>query len=96
MQIRRSSYHDVVRLEDIEDELDISGIQPYVINNFHVVFLNKRDFEVQRTKITTRSCRYTSPCNICRRYISNPYKFCSLGCKVGHSHSFHFMIWLFI
>ncbi|XP_016167951.1 uncharacterized protein LOC107610411 [Arachis ipaensis] len=36
VQIRRSSYHDVVRVKEIENALNITGIQTYRINGYQV------------------------------------------------------------
>nr|KYP51814.1 hypothetical protein KK1_026335 [Cajanus cajan] len=83
IQIRRSSYHNAVKVFDIENDLDITGIQTYVINSFNVVFLNKRDLENPKSRRAGKSCKHSSQCETCRRNISDSYQFCSLGCKVG-------------
>ena len=79
-QIRRSSYHDVVRVSEVEDVLDITGVQTYVINSARVLFLNERP--QPRGAGAAAGKAAASPCKICGRALLDPFRFCSLGCKV--------------
>nr|XP_029144556.1 uncharacterized protein LOC112705205 [Arachis hypogaea] len=104
VQIRRSSYHDVVRVKEIENALNITGIQTYRINGYQVFFLITRPINPNNKSVISDRVsvnKNNTNCVICTRNLVEPFVFCSLECKVWiyfaysiHQFSFSYLICL--
>lgn len=76
LQIRRYVYHDILRMGDAAKLIDCSSIQFYRTNGAKVIFINQRPIP--------KRCSSSNICRTCARSLQDPYKFCSLSCKVSH------------
>mmetsp|Transcript_3625 Transcript_3625/g.9096 ORF Transcript_3625/g.9096 Transcript_3625/m.9096 type:complete len:290 (+) Transcript_3625:314-1183(+) len=90
MQIRRSSYHDVVRVNEMSKLLNTEGIQTYVINSSRVVFLKERPQSRSQKALGTPATLAgtggggADGCLWCRRNLHDGMLYCSLACKANH------------
>ncbi|KAJ4776840.1 PLATZ transcription factor family protein [Rhynchospora pubera] len=75
VQIRKSSYYDVVRICDVSKFIDVSDVQPYIVNGATIVFLEER----LKPRFKEEGVKYT--CKTCHGKLPEPFQFCSLRCK---------------
>lgn len=76
-QVRRSSYHDVVKIGEISKLADITGVQSYVINGAKVIFLRRRP-----QPRAPKGAVGASQCLVCSRHLQDISHFCSLQCRL--------------
>lgn len=80
LQVRRSSYHEVIRVSALRAVADVSLVQTYANNGESVVFLNRRPLAPQHAKM---SVSFAGLCLACDRgLVDQAFRFCSLACKV--------------
>jgi hypothetical protein len=78
LQIRRSTYHEVIKAADVSRMADVSGIQHYVINGAKVLFLRPRP-QPRPPKGVVAPAR----CSVDGRQLMDAHSsYCSLRCKL--------------
>ena len=78
-QVRRSSYHDVIKVADMVKLADIANIQAYVINGSKVVFLRRRP-----QPRPPKGAVGASQCILCARHLQDVSLYCSVQCKMDY------------
>lgn len=81
MRVRRCTYRDVIKVADVAHLVDVSKIQPYIINGEPVLFLKPRP-QAKQMRVTSPSV-WGSACGSCRRTLMDcGMSYCSLRCKL--------------
>lgn len=86
-QVRKASLSEVVRVEDLKDLIDVTGIQEYRVNDMKVIHLKQRypHHGLKRgTKMFKRGPQGFA-CIVCNRGLMDDVRFCSVQCKVLES-----------
>lgn len=71
-KVFKASRKEVVRVKDVENLLNISNIQPFIINNRRVIYIKARETKGDPS------------CNICGgRKLEDKHEFCSIECQAS-------------
>ncbi|XP_027152206.1 uncharacterized protein LOC113752285 [Coffea eugenioides] len=74
LQVYKASKQVAVPKDDIMEDMDTDGIQPFIVNSRPIFFLHAK---------ANKSVQNGQKCEICEGHIMDPeYKFCSIACKV--------------
>ncbi|CAN0921244.1 Protein RGF1 INDUCIBLE TRANSCRIPTION FACTOR 1 [Linum grandiflorum] len=86
IQIRKSLYHNAVRVAVMKNLLEVSDVQLYIINGAQVLFLNERPTKNGSSSSSSGGAvggkAIQHLCEVCGRSLLDDCRFCSLGCKV--------------
>jgi hypothetical protein len=77
LQVRRSSYHDVVKVADIQKLVSVNHVQNYVINGSKVFFLKRRP-----QPRPPKGAVGASQCIVCCRHLQDVNLYCSMQCML--------------
>lgn len=79
LHVSRYMYHDVLLAKEAASQLDVSDVQSYLNNGNRVVYIDRR----AQTK--SKLAPHAKSCAVCSRTLQDPYRFCSLFCRLAHA-----------
>lgn len=77
LHVSRYMYHDVLLAREASLLLDLAHVQSYLNNGNRVVYIDRR--AQPRSKLAPNA----KACAVCDRTLQEPYKFCSIFCRLA-------------
>lgn len=77
LHVSRYMYHDVLLAREASLLLDLAHVQSYLNNGNRVVYIDRR--AQPRSKLAPNA----KSCAVCDRTLQDPYKFCSIFCRLA-------------
>lgn len=81
LHVSRYMYHDVLLLKEAAIWLDIADVQSYLNNGNRVVYIDRR------AQAKSKLAPHSKSCMVCSRTLQDPYRFCSVFCRLAHGNS---------
>ncbi|KAA8491966.1 hypothetical protein FVE85_8448 [Porphyridium purpureum] len=76
IHINRYMYHDTAHVKELQEFVDIQGIQSYMNNGNRVLYLDRR------AQLKSKLAAYATACVVCHRMLQDGFRFCSVWCRL--------------
>ena len=80
LHVSRYMYHDVLLAREASALLDVGQVQSYLNNGNRVIYIDRRAQPKSKLAPNAKSCA------VCSRTLQDPYRFCSLFCRLQHAN----------
>lgn len=80
LHVSRYMYHDVLLAKEAASLLDVSDVQSYLNNGNRVVYIDRR------AQPKSKLAPHAKACAVCSRTLQDPYRFCSVFCRLAHAN----------
>lgn len=78
LHVSRYMYHDVLLAKESAPLFDVSEVQSYLNNGNRVVYIDRR------AQPKSKLAPHAKACEVCSRTLQDPYRFCSVFCRLAH------------